>query len=373
MRKNLAVFLAMIAFLLFLNVDSSSASSFREVKQVNNSSLVVKKAATSSSETIGSLPRGEFVTVFSTTNGWAYVQGRTLTGYVDARYLTTPKSTIKIASSKGGLVVKRIPTMNTNTLATLKYNMIVEDFGSVGDGWSFVQYGNVTGYVVSSFINTPKTTTKYVNTASGVVVRNIASPSGASKGTIPNGTEVTVHSTLAGWAYVSTGNQRGYVVAKFLSDKKPQLTAASIKIGMNENTVSQILNKPLVTVDSQTKVISFKTTKFNQSANVMYVFENKMLKHIGYDFILSKKYHTSYEIEYIFDVLASYAIEEYGYDYQYIGGEYSNSHMLFYRQNGDLLLLAVNDDELYTVAQFIITKDNLGSYTSKNLEKYINY
>ena len=363
----------MIAFLLFLNVESSSASSFREVKQVNNSSLIVKKAATSSSKTIGSLPRGEFVTVFSKTNGWAYVQGKTLTGYVDAKYLATPKSTIKIASSKGGLVVKRIPTMKTNTLATLKYNMIVEDFGSVGDGWSFVQYGNVTGYVVSSFINTPKTTRKYVNTASGVVVRNIASPSGASKGTLPNGTEVKVHSTLAGWAYVSTGNQRGYVVARFLSDKKPQLTAASIRIGMNENTVSQILKKPLLTLDSQTKVISFNTTKFNQPANVMYVFENKMLKYIGYDFILSEKYHTSYEIKAIFNNLSSYAIKEYGNNYQYLNEKYTNKHQLFYRKNGELLLLVVHDDELYTEAQFIIAEDNLGSYTSKSLETYINY
>ena len=62
---------------------------------------------------------------------------------------------------------------------------------------------------------------KYVNTASGVVVRNIASTSGANIGTIVNGTEVKVHSSLFGWSYASAGNQKGYVVDKYLSTNKP--------------------------------------------------------------------------------------------------------------------------------------------------------
>ena len=107
-----------------------------------------------------------------------------------------------------------MPSRSVSTSATLQYNMIVEDFGPDGNGWSFVQYGNVTGYVASNFIGTPQTKAKYVNTASGVVVRNIASTSGANIGTIGNGTEVKVHSSLFGWSYVTVGIPKGYVVEK---------------------------------------------------------------------------------------------------------------------------------------------------------------
>ena len=99
--------------------------------------------------------------------------------------------------------------------------MIIEDFGSVGGGWSFVQYWECDRLCRTSFIGKPKTSTKYVNTANGVVVRNIASPSGANTGTLTNNTQVTVHSTLAGWSYVTSGSIKGYVVNAFLSTTKP--------------------------------------------------------------------------------------------------------------------------------------------------------
>ena len=61
-----------------------------------------------------------------------------------------------------------------------------------------------------------------VNTASGVVVRNIASSSGASIGTLENRTQVTVHSTLAGWSYVTSGSTKGYVVDSLLKKTQSQ-------------------------------------------------------------------------------------------------------------------------------------------------------
>ncbi|PZX08287.1 uncharacterized protein YgiM (DUF1202 family) [Psychrobacillus insolitus] len=213
---------AMLSLIFSFSLDeTANASSFREVKSVNASSLVVKQKPTTSSTTISTLKKGDFVTVFSQENGWASIQKGNIIGYVNASFLTTPKSTIKIANSKSGLVVKTVPSRSVPTSATLQYNMIVEDFGPVGNGWSFVQYGNVTGYVASNFIGTPLTKVKYVNTASGVVVRNIASTSGANIGTIVNGTEVKVHSSLFGWSYVTAGNQKGYVVDKYLSTNKP--------------------------------------------------------------------------------------------------------------------------------------------------------
>ena len=224
MKKVCTFLIALLLILssLTLGIDKTEAASFRTVKVVNESSLVVKASASPSANTVATLSKGNFVTVFSTSNGWANIQSGNVRGHVNASFLKTPPSTIKIASSKSGLVVKTTPTKPASTSATLKHNMIVEDFGSVGGGWSFVQYGNVTGYVATSFIGKPKTSTKYVNTVNGVVVRNIASPSGANTGTLENRTQVTVHSTLAGWSYVTSGSTKGYVVSAFLSNTKPR-------------------------------------------------------------------------------------------------------------------------------------------------------
>ena len=53
---------------------------FREVKSVNGSSLVVKQKPTTSSTTISTLKKGDFVTVFSQENGWASIQKGNIIG-----------------------------------------------------------------------------------------------------------------------------------------------------------------------------------------------------------------------------------------------------------------------------------------------------
>ena len=100
---------AMLSLIFSFSLDeTANASSFREVKSVNASSLVVKQKPTTSSTTISTLKKGDFVTVFSQENGWASIQKGNIIGYVNASFLTTPKSTIKIANSKSGLVVKTV-------------------------------------------------------------------------------------------------------------------------------------------------------------------------------------------------------------------------------------------------------------------------
>lgn len=217
MKKWLFLFTFIFSILLFQA--PTEASTFREVKVVSGSALAIKEQATQNATTIATLKGGDFVTVFSTENGWSHIQSQSTTGYVAASFLSQARSTIKIASSKGGLVVKQSPSPSAKTMATLQYNMIVEDFGQVGNGWSFVQYGNITGYVASSFIGNPKTATKTTTTTT-VSLRNIASKSGVITASLPANTKVTVHTTIAGWAFISTGTNRGYAEASLLKNNK---------------------------------------------------------------------------------------------------------------------------------------------------------
>ena len=221
MRQYMKWFVAsIVAVVLFMGQVPVSEAASRQVMVVSGMNADVMAEPNAQSRVVGTLPDGTFVTKFSVTNGWAYVQAGDIKGYVAEIELLVPLSSSKIASSKSGLVVKNKPTLATGTLANLSYNMIVEDFGDVGNGWSFVQYGNVTGYVKTSFISTPKPTVKYVNSKNGVIVRNIASASGTNIGTIGNGTKVDVHATLMGWSYVTVGNMKGYVVDSFLMTKQ---------------------------------------------------------------------------------------------------------------------------------------------------------
>ena len=220
--KKIALFIVVLLLSWsVIHVTSSEASTFREVKQLS-SEQVLRVQASPSAKAVTTLPKGTLVTQFQTVaGGWSYVQANQYKGYVATKALIVPKSTIKIASSKSGLVVKETASPKSKTTATLKYNMIVEDFGSVGGGWSFVQYGNVTGYVASSFIGKPKEVTKYVVGTSNNTVRNIASTSGISKGVVKGGTAVTEYAQIAGWSYISAGSVRGYIPTNQLVAKKP--------------------------------------------------------------------------------------------------------------------------------------------------------
>ena len=224
MKKSLKQLGAFLILLLIWNsyTNVTEASTFREVYTVNSGSgVLLREAPSTGSASIQHLTYGTFGTVFSIdANGWARIQVDGVTGYAPINFFKKATGTIKIANSIGGLIVRESPSPTSKNLATLKYKMIIEEFSARG-GWSFVQYGNITGYVASNFIGKPITYPAIVASKSGVVVKNIASTSGASIAAIPNGKKVEVHSELMGWAYVSVGDTKGYVVASFLTKEMP--------------------------------------------------------------------------------------------------------------------------------------------------------
>jgi len=228
--KTLVILMMTLLLAFSFNFDIANANSFKEVKMVNSSSTVYEKSDTNS-KVLGTVEKGTFVTLISKEqNAFSRItylnsESKIIDGFISDSVLEDAQYTIKIASSKSGLVVKEIPSLKAKTVATLQNKMVVKDFGSVGDGWSFVQYGNVIGYAATNFMSTSKPTTKYV--VSNLVVRNIASPSGANVGELYKNEAVSVHSTIAGWSYISTSSYEGYVVDSYLSTKNPNATTNS--------------------------------------------------------------------------------------------------------------------------------------------------
>lgn len=346
-----AVFVLVMLFGIQYQV--ADAADYRTVKVVSGSSLLVRESPNDTANSIGNLGKGEFVIEFSSSNGWSHIQAGDVKGYVPSSFLSVPPSKIKIANSKSGLVVKSKPSPSAPTLATLKYNMIVEDYGSVGNGWSFVQYGNVVGYVKSDFIGQTKTTTKYVNTGSGVIVRNIASQSGASVGSLSNGTQVTVHATLVGWSYVTAGNIKGYVVDAFLSTKKPVVPFNNINFKLTIRDVEKNEKSTFIQKlqEGRETYLIYETTKYGYPAELTYIFIGGQLEYISYDFLPEQdSYHTWDQMSILHDLLHRQGIVEFGKDYQFTYTKYSSLHTSW-EKSGYTALITVNDDNLYTSAR----------------------
>ena len=235
MRK---IFYSLFAFILvfanFYVLESSANASlsnfeqgsFKTVYKVTSSQIMIKEAPDSNSKTLGTEKKGAYlISDYTSEGGWLPVIYNGGYGFVDITGVAFDvPSTIKVSSSKGGIVIKEQPTPNSNTIASLQYGMVMKDYGDAGNGYSFVQYGNVIGYAKTSFMTAPVATTKYINAPDkqSTVMRIIASASGDGW-LVNHGTKVNHYATIKGWAYVAdpVGGDSGYIPANQLSNNDP--------------------------------------------------------------------------------------------------------------------------------------------------------
>ncbi len=251
--KNIIRFLLALSTIFFiinfLPIEAN-ASSFREVKTINlKDGVALKKAASTDADTVTHIPYKAFVVQYNTPDSdWVHVQYGDQKGFVEKTALSAPPYTIKIASSKGGVVVKDSPNVKSPTQTYLQYKMVVKDFGSVGGNWSFVQYGNIIGYVNSKFIGDVKPYPKVYIYNGANSLYNIASFSGEKTPFLAKrGDVVQVYSEIAGFSYVSFGNQQGYIYSSELVDKtvwanQQKLTSFQSLVPKKHSTATMQIN-----------------------------------------------------------------------------------------------------------------------------------
>ena len=249
--------------------EAQAASNAAVVKYVNvesNSSLNVRKSASSKAGVVTTLKKGKEVTVLSESNGWAKITVDGKTGYVSSDYLTEKTSTyVKYVSidSNSTLNVRTSPNTSSSVVTKIAANTKVEVL-SDSNGWSKIKVNGKQGYVASKYLSdtvstvkestpkadaTPKVSTKetktetmYVNVDQGssLNMRNKPSNSGSVIVKLAKGVEVTAYSDSNGWTKVKVYGKEGYVATKYLSKTK---SATSVTDKTNTNSSSGTVAK----------------------------------------------------------------------------------------------------------------------------------
>ena len=195
---------------------SASAEGSVVIQKVVKDTVMYEEASTNSAE-IGELTKGSFVSVTQASKGWTHIQTPEQEGYVTSDALVKLKSEGYLVNQKGGTTLFTAPSQHAQHVGQLYEGRMIYVYGTAPGGWSFVQYGEEIGYVATNALKTSSNEEK-INAVAGAELRLTASPNGEVLSTLPNKTTVQYYITLAGWAYVEAGDQKGYVKASELAD-----------------------------------------------------------------------------------------------------------------------------------------------------------
>jgi len=217
--KKFLPYALFLTFMMSLVVGQLSASAEGSVKiqKINKDTIIYEEPSTNSVE-IGELAKGSFIIVTQVSKGWTHIQTPEQAGYVTSDVLVKVKSEGNLVIQKDGTTLFTAPSQNAQHVGQLYEGRVVYVYGTAPGGWSFVQYGEDTGYVATNALKKPVPTKKQITAPDGAVLRLTASPNGEVLGTIANKTTVQYYITLAGWAYVEVNDQKGYVKASELAN-----------------------------------------------------------------------------------------------------------------------------------------------------------
>lgn len=208
-----------LTFLLGLMMGQLTASAEGSVKiQKVNKDAVIFEEPSINSTPIGEVVKGSFIQVTQASKGWTHIQTPEQAGYVTTDVLVKVKSEGYLVIQKGGTSLFTEPSQNARHVDQLYEGRMVYVYGTAPGGWSFAQYGEDIGYVATNALKKPVPTKKQIYAPNGAVLRLTASPSGEVLGTLSNKLTVQHYITLAGWAYVEAGDQKGYVKASELAN-----------------------------------------------------------------------------------------------------------------------------------------------------------
>lgn len=188
------------------------------------------KDTSSNANRIGQINKGTILPLFEIHTGWYKVMYKGQFAYISSSYSQIVDDTgqplgsvqKKVIATKAVNVYKTANT-SSKVIGTYNANDQIPVYKTVGN-WYLTEKGGVPGYVQISATkeqttSTPPATAKTIGrvTTNGLNLREQASASSKSLGTLNKGDIVTVHSISGFWANVTTSNgKKGYVHKSYL-------------------------------------------------------------------------------------------------------------------------------------------------------------
>ena len=292
--KNVVIATSLASTLMITSIANKSISFADTIKSVNASALNVRSGAGTNYKKIGTLHKGNKVTVISTSNGWSKIKFDGKTAYVSSKYLSnasnnsSQSSSTKIVNTSSlnvrngaGTNYKKIGSLSKGT----KVNVISES-----KGWSKINYNKGTGYVSSKYLsnapsnnnsndNSQSSSTKVVNTSS-LNVRSGAGTNYKKVGTLYKDSKVIVISTSNGWSKIKFDGKNAYVSSKYLSNVPSGNSSIlnvpfinqypNLPLGCEATSLAQILNYKGVSV-TKTKIADEMLKSPNKNPNLGFV------------------------------------------------------------------------------------------------------
>lgn len=243
--------------------------------------LNLRTSPSASAASLGKYYTGTPVTLLGeSSGGYQRVMIGTVTGWMDARYLTTDAygfvselPEVYVVHPGGGLNLRSGPGTNTRKIGWYPDGSVLTVLGVRQDEWYHVAVGGQTGYMSSTLMSQTfpwqygvdsdnigigesavTGTALYVagSRTNGLHLRSGASASADSLGVFYPGCPLQVVSyTRTGWAYVTVGALQGYMDIGSLTTQKPSATGRTRLISNPNGTGLNLRTQP----DTSSRVI----------------------------------------------------------------------------------------------------------------------
>ncbi|MBR3795122.1 MAG: SH3 domain-containing protein [Clostridia bacterium] len=223
-----------------------TANAENETRVITAGTLNLRAEANTSSDVLGKYGWGTKVEVLGFDGSWAYVQVGGQKGYMYTQYLGAEGSasyTAYITTNTRGLNLRTAP--NGDIIGSYPRGTSVIVLSSEG-GWSKVQVGGKTGYMMSQWLSVKKPSTSGASIGTAVVsnprdtqvlfLRSEPSVSSEALGYFRNGKTVTLLKKLDGWYKVKVDGKTGYMMAKFLNVSGETVSGTATVFNPNGNS-----------------------------------------------------------------------------------------------------------------------------------------
>lgn len=276
-NRTWMIYLCLSMICLFTN--KSAAQSVTMTGKVTATSLNVRKSASTAASVVAGLKQGEAVNITATTTDssgtkWykisTKVNGKSIVGYVSAKYVSVTSTTSDSTSSQGtsstgSTFLKRYGYVNATSLnvrskastsasivtklSKSKYVLVLDKMSKSGTTWyyiSFLRNGKaVRGYVSAQYITLYATTTSMTEyqlatvDAAKLIGYKTANPYDTKRATLKSGQSVIIRGKLTvkgeKWSYVyALVNGKGMRV--YVKTADLQLVTATV--GSTKNTLA---------------------------------------------------------------------------------------------------------------------------------------